>query len=104
SSLAAPTIFIAGNISGNASDPRVNLRHVSTNPNAQNAKVQCEYDQNGVFKVSGLNQYGLTSSVNHGLQVSFSGMTDNINYATSSGTINTSNAKIEQVILQTEQD
>lgn len=100
----AQLVYISGTISSSNTSPALNLRHLSTNvvPN----KATCNYNRSngkGSFTVTGAHMYGLSTSRNHNLSVSFENITDSLNEATGTGAINSSAATIKQVHFSTDE-
>jgi hypothetical protein len=99
-------IFIYGVVSNAlgsaANDPRISgVTYLATNSGGNNI-VQPSYS-NGTFNIYSLMDYGMPSSVKFGMQIQVTGITDTLNVATGTGTVNVSNAAIHSLTYSTDQ-
>jgi len=97
-------VFIFGQTSGIAEqrDGRVdNVTYLATNVSGHNI-VQPMYG-NGSFSISSLLNYEMPSSVQFGMQIKLKGLTDNLNAAAGTGSVDASKAYIDTLVYTTDQ-
>jgi hypothetical protein len=85
-----------------AGDLRVDgVNYLATNAGGYNI-VQPSYNS-GKFQIYAALNYGMASSVQFGIQIKIKGITDNLNPAAQTGSVDVSNAVIESVTYTTDQ-